>query len=148
MVRSIQPCCLASALCLWLSIPTNPLDHCFSSGRFKGWQKDSVLILSFPVLLPQMYEEQCATLRSQFHCQRKALLMNHLALLCCDSWTSSRQRDILFSKVQTEVRFWWVALNIVSEILLELSTFLRPIWVNHWCEEFDCRCKWLVHVTF
>ena len=40
MVGSIQPGRPSSALCeCMLTVPTNPLDHCFSSVRFKGYQR-------------------------------------------------------------------------------------------------------------
>ena len=60
----------SSGICtVSVTVPTNPLDHCFSSGRFKEKQKDSLLILSFPVLLLQPYEKRCGILLSQFHCK-------------------------------------------------------------------------------
>ena len=52
-----------------VSVPTNQLDYSFSSGRFKGYQKDSLLILSFTVLLLQAFEEQCGILLSRFRCK-------------------------------------------------------------------------------
>ena len=52
-----------------VTVPTNQLDYCFSSGRFKGLQKDSLLILSFTELLLQAYEEQCGILLSRFRCK-------------------------------------------------------------------------------
>ena len=67
-------------------VPTNPLDHSFISGRSKGNKKDSLLILSLPVLSLQAYEEQCS--RDYGVNRRKALLANCLAFFY-DSWSET-----------------------------------------------------------
>ena len=96
--------------------------------------KYSLLILSFPVLLLQAYEEQCGIYwRDCVVNRRKASLANSLAPLCYDSWTSRQHGEVLRSKVEKEAWFWLVASTktVPSMVLLDLST-LRPLSELKW----------------
>ena len=83
--------------------------------------------------------------------RRKALLANCLAL-CYDSWTSRRHRDgLLFQSADRS----WVLISCIEQDdpvhgvggFAKFYHFKTTYWVNHWCENFDCRCKWLVCVN-
>ena len=125
MIRSIKPGRLASVLWLWLSIPTNSLDDCFSSGRFIGKQKQKQKssLVSFPLYycFNRMRNSVAYCCRDFVVNQHKALLANRLPLLCYDSFGCGG--------------------------FARLFHFKTTFWVNHWCDTFDCRCKWLVCVN-
>jgi len=87
----------------------------------------------------QLYEEQCGILLRDFVVNRcKALLGSPLL------WPLNQ--TYYFYKVQIEAGFWFVTLTkmvpfMVSVVFARFFHFKTTFWINHWCENFDCRCK-------
>ena len=74
------------------------------------------------------------------------------ALLFYDSWTSRRLGGELFFQ---KADITWILIGCMDQDGLvhvvggfaRFSHFKTTRWVNHWCEKFDCRCKWLICVN-
>ena len=84
--------------------------------------------------------------------RREALLTNRLAL-CYDNWTSRQHLSTVtyyFSKVQKKLGFGCIKQDGLVHGVSGFARFFHfktTFWVNYWCENFDCRCKWLVCVN-
>ena len=135
LVTSIQPGRLASALCPWMSILMNPLDHCFSCGQGK-----TVSAHWYCLSLYCCYD---STRNSVAYCCRdfvvnrqKALLTNCLALLCYDSWIRRLGDILFFQSAEIEGGFWLVALTKMVPLMVSVVHFKTTFWVNHWCEKY------------
>ena len=83
--------------------------------------------------------------------RRKALLSNHLALLCYDSWASRKTGDVLLWQSAYKK---WDMMGCIGQDGPDhgVGDFARfshskiTFWVNHKCEKFDGRCKQFLEV--